>query len=67
VQRGAGERLVAEMAETTGSAGGSAAILAHHWREAGDSERAVDYLLKAAERAELGGAQAETVALFNRR
>jgi len=60
-----GERLVAEMAETTGSAGGSAAILAHHWREAGDSERAVDYLLKAAERAELGGAQAETVALFN--
>jgi predicted ATPase len=60
-----GERLVAELAETTGSAGGSAAILAYHWREAGDSERAVDYLLKAAERAELARAQTETVALFN--
>lgn len=61
-----GERLVAEFLEdTVGSAGGSAAILAYHWREAGDSERAVDYLTKAAERAELGGAQAETVALFN--
>ena len=33
--------------------------------EAGDSERAVDYLLKAAERAGAAGAQAETVALFN--
>jgi predicted ATPase len=62
----AGERLVTEsLAETAGSAGGSAAILAYHWREAGDSERAVDYLLKAAEQAELGRAQAETVALFN--
>ncbi len=62
-----GERLVAEFLEdTVGSAGGSAAVLAHHWREAGDSERAVDYLLKAAEQAELSGARAETVALFGR-
>jgi predicted ATPase len=60
-----GERLVAEMAETSGSAGGSPAILAYHWREAGDTERAVDYLLKAADRAELAGAQTETVAFFN--
>lgn len=61
-----GERQVAQLLEdTVGSAGGSAAILAYHWREAGDSQRAVDYLTKAAERAELGGAQAETVALFN--
>jgi class 3 adenylate cyclase len=62
-----GERLVAEFLEdTVGSAGGSAAILAYHWREAGDAKRAVDYLLKAAEQAELRGARAETVALFNR-
>ena len=61
-----GERLVAELLEdTVGSAGGSAAVLAYHWREAGDSQRAVDYLIKAAEQAELGGATAETVALFN--
>jgi class 3 adenylate cyclase len=61
-----GERLVAEFLEDTiGSAGGAAAILAYHWREAGDSPRAVDYLIKAAEGAELEGAQAETVALFN--
>jgi class 3 adenylate cyclase len=61
-----GERLVAGLLEeTAGSAGGSAAVLAYHWREAGDSKRAVDYLLKAAELAEFGGAQAETVALFN--
>ncbi|MCW2971267.1 MAG: putative ATPase, partial [Solirubrobacterales bacterium] len=30
-----GERLVAEFSEVIGSAGGSAAILAYHWREAG--------------------------------
>ena len=41
-----------------------AAILAHHWREAGDPERAVGYLLSAAERAELGWANAEAVALY---
>ena len=61
-----GERLVAQLLEdTVGSAGGSAAVLAYHWREAGDSQRAVDYLVKAAEQAEFGGAQAESVALFN--
>ena len=64
-----GERLVAGMLEeTAGSAGGSAAVLAHHWREAGDSERAVDYLLKAAERARVrAGREAETVASTTRR
>ena len=40
-----GERLVDDfLEETVGSAGGSAALLAYHWREAGDSERAVDFL-----------------------
>jgi len=41
-----------------------AAILAYHWKEAGDPERAVGYLLAAAERAELGWANAEAVALY---
>ena len=62
----AGERLVAGLLqETAGSAGGSAAVLAHHWRQAGDSERAVDYLLAAAEEAGRVLAQAEAVGLYN--
>jgi predicted ATPase len=61
-----GERLVAELLEeTVGSAGGSAALLAYHWREAGDSELAVDYLLRAAEQAAGGSAEAEVVGLYN--
>jgi predicted ATPase len=61
-----GERLVAGLLEeTVGSAGGSAAVLAHHWREAGDSERAVDYLLMAAEQAVLNLAEDEAVALYS--
>ena len=61
-----GERLVAELLEeTVGSAGGSAAVLAYHWREAGDSERAVDYLLRAGEEAAGRSAEAETVGLYN--
>ena len=43
---------------------GIAAILAHHWKEAGDPARAVGYLLSAAERAERGWANAEAVALY---
>lgn len=39
-------------AATADRAGRSAALLAHHWREAGDPERAVSYLLTAAEEAE---------------
>jgi class 3 adenylate cyclase len=61
-----GERLVAGLLEdTAGSAGGSALVLSYHWRKAGDSQRAVDYLLEGAERTEREGAQAETVALLN--
>jgi class 3 adenylate cyclase len=41
-----------------------AAILAYHWREAGDPERAVTYLLIAAERAEQAWAYPEAVALY---
>jgi predicted ATPase len=60
-----GERLVAEFSEAIGSAGGSAAILAYHWREAGDLDRTVHYLLMAAEGAGRGRAEAEAVTLYN--
>ena len=61
-----GERLVDQfLEETVGSAGGSAALLAYHWREAGDSERAVDFLLIAGERAEAGGARTEAVGYYS--
>ena len=43
----------------------AAAILAHHWGEAGDSERAVRYLLSAAEQAGRGWATGEAIALYN--
>jgi class 3 adenylate cyclase len=42
-----------------------AAILAHHWRESGDSVRAADYLLIAAQQANLGWAHHEAVELCN--
>jgi predicted ATPase len=42
-----------------------AAILAHHWRVAGDSVRAADYLLIAAQQANLGWAHQEAVELCN--
>ena len=60
-----GERLVAELSEAVGSAGGSAAILAYHWREAGHPDQTVHYLLMAAERAGNGCAEAEAVILYN--
>ena len=41
-----------------------ATILAYHWREAGDTERAVTYLLTAAERAEQAWAYPEAVELY---
>jgi class 3 adenylate cyclase len=42
-----------------------AAILAHHWREAGDFTSAADYLLIAAQQASLGWAHHEAVDLCN--
>jgi predicted ATPase/class 3 adenylate cyclase len=58
--------IVARFLEgAAGSGTDAAAILAHHWREAGDSERAVDYLLSAAEQAGRGWATGEAVALYN--
>jgi class 3 adenylate cyclase len=43
----------------------SAAFLAHHWREAGERERAVEYFLVAAEQASRGWAKEEAVGLYN--
>ncbi len=40
------------------------AILAFHWREAGENERAIGYLLSAAEQAEGGWACVEAVELY---
>ena len=42
----------------------SAAVLAHHWREAGETARAVAYLLRAAERAGRAWAKGEAVSLY---
>jgi hypothetical protein len=44
--------------------GDVARILAHHWREAGEDERAVRYLLEAAEQAGRGWAKWEAAALY---
>jgi class 3 adenylate cyclase len=43
-----------------------AAFLAHHWREAGDVDRSLDYFLTAAERASRGWAKEEAVQLYDR-
>ena len=40
------------------------AILAYHWKEAGDTERAIGYLLSAAEHAGSGWAYVEAVELY---
>lgn len=42
----------------------SASLLAHHWLEAGEIEKAIDYLLVAAERAARSWAKGESVRLY---
>jgi class 3 adenylate cyclase len=44
--------------------GDVSSMLAHHWREAGDDERAVHHLLAAAEQAGRGWAKGEAAALY---
>jgi class 3 adenylate cyclase len=48
----------------TGGAAATATALAGHWREAGDAERAIEYLLLAAEQAGRGWAKDEAAALY---
>ena len=56
---------VAEFLEAaTGGAAATATALAVHWREAGEPERALGYLLMAADQAGRGWAKAEAAALY---
>jgi class 3 adenylate cyclase len=50
--------------QMTGAGGQSNEALAHHWREAGETDRAVDCLLVAAEQAGRGWAKEHAVALY---
>jgi predicted ATPase len=45
--------------------GSLAVVLAHHWKEAGDPERAIDHLMAAAEQADQAWAKQEAVAVYN--
>lgn len=44
--------------------GALAVVMAHHWREAGDPDRAIEYLIAAAEQADNAWAKQEAVALY---
>jgi predicted ATPase len=50
--------------EATAGAGATATALARHWREAGDNERALEHLVRAAETAGRGWAKDEAGALY---
>jgi len=50
--------------EAPDSGNGAASLLAHHWRAAGASERALPYLLSAAEEADRGWACEEALGLY---
>ena len=56
--------VAAYLEETTGAVGQSNEALAHHWREAGEHERAVDCLVAAADQAGRGWAKERAVALY---
>src|SRR5438874_844156 len=50
--------------EVTSETGEAAAALARHWRDAGESERAIEHLITAAEEAERGWAKDRAVAFY---
>ena len=56
--------VAAYLDATTGGVGQSNEALAHHWREAGEHERAVDCLVVAADQAGRGWAKEHAVALY---
>ena len=59
-------RVVAEYIESvTREAASLAVILAHHWREAGEPSKAIDYLMLSAEQALNGWALSDAVSLFD--
>lgn len=60
-----GHAAVAAYLEETGADAELPAAVAHHWAEAGASDRAVEYLLAAAEQAERGWAKEEAVRYYH--
>ncbi len=56
--------VAAYLEQSTSGGGATATALAQHWREAGDNERAIKYLIAAAELAGRGWAKDEAVALY---
>ena len=50
--------------ETTAESGAAPGALAHHWREAGDHERAAGYLVAAGDRAGMGWAKERAASLY---
>jgi class 3 adenylate cyclase len=58
-------RLAAEFFESsTGVSGEAVGALAHHWRDAGEHERAVELLVRSAEQAERGWAKNRAALLY---
>jgi class 3 adenylate cyclase len=51
--------------ETTGAGGQSAEAVAHHWREAGEADKAIDSLIAAADQAGRGWAKEHALALYS--
>jgi predicted ATPase len=56
--------VAAYLEETTGDMGQSAEALAHHWRHAGESAKAADYLVDAADGAGRGWAKEHALELY---
>ncbi len=57
-------QVASYLEEATSEVGEAAAALARHWRDAGESERAVTYFMAAAEEAERGWAKEHAAALY---
>ena len=62
--RRAGHAVVAQFLEDAGVARDSLAVLAHHWREADDQEKAIEYFVAVAEQASRGWAKEEAVRYY---
>jgi class 3 adenylate cyclase len=58
------EVVASFLEETTGEVGQPHEALAHHWREAGDNDRAVRHLVAAADQAGRGWAKERAVTLY---
>ena len=56
--------IASYLEETTGAGGQSAEAVAYHWRESGETEKAVDSLLAAAEQAGRGWAKGHALVLY---